>query len=70
MSKHPGAVALGKLGGGKHSDIQKFTRMMNGRMTGKPCSKCGHIKSHHRWQRDGSRAGCKDCECKEYKWSR
>lgn len=64
--KNPAAVALGKLGGGKHSAAQIAARRENGRRSAKACV-CGHKKSSHRWQRDGSRAGCKECGCKEYR---
>lgn len=64
------AALLGQRGGSKHTEKQVAARRENGRRaTGAkphPCT-CGHGRARHKWQRDGSRAACKDCGCPLYR---
>ena len=71
-SPRKAAAILGRLGGKAKSEAKAAASRKNGAKggsPGKPC-KCGHGKSRHKWQREGSRAGCKDCPCVAYRETR
>lgn len=59
------AALLGQRGGSVTSPEKAAAARRNAQIPRKPCA-CGHGRSRHRWQRDGSRAGCKDCPCQVY----
>ena len=48
MSKHPAAVALGRLGGKANTPAQARARAANGRLGGRPKTRCPHGKQPSR----------------------
>lgn len=59
----------GRLGGSRHTPAQIAARSENGLAMAKPCV-CGHLRTRHRWQRDGTRAACWDCDCHRWRPAR